>query len=167
MSALQANTKHLFNIWTTSLTLDRRCIIFCVCWVVSFVWCTANTTHRPDVGPMLARRLRRRANIGPTLGQCVVFAGWCDDTPPYRFTCIPWPRRSLGISVGSITSLPQHRHRDLTLARRCPLCSSGIKNHRNCGKTSIWPFLRVINILKANIKMSFLSILIVILALIL
>ena len=25
---------------------------------------------------MLGRRRRRRANIEPTLGQCVVFAGW-------------------------------------------------------------------------------------------
>ena len=35
----------------------------------------ANTTHRPNVEPMLARRLRRQRNIGSTLGRCVVFAG--------------------------------------------------------------------------------------------
>ena len=35
----------------------------------------ANTTHRPDVGPMLGRRRRRWPNIGPTSGRCVVFAG--------------------------------------------------------------------------------------------
>ena len=35
----------------------------------------ANTTHRPNVGPMLAHRLRRRPHIGPTLGRCVLFAG--------------------------------------------------------------------------------------------
>ena len=34
----------------------------------------ANTTHRPNVGAMLGRRRRRRANIGPALGRCVVFA---------------------------------------------------------------------------------------------
>ena len=32
----------------------------------------ANTTHRPNAGPMLARR---RPNIGPTLDRCVLFAG--------------------------------------------------------------------------------------------
>ena len=35
----------------------------------------ANTTHPPNVGSMLARRLRRRSNIDPTLGRCVLFAG--------------------------------------------------------------------------------------------
>ena len=35
----------------------------------------ANTTHRPNVWPMLGRRRRRWANIGQTLGLCVVFAG--------------------------------------------------------------------------------------------
>ena len=35
----------------------------------------ANTTHRPNVGPMLARRLRRRPNIGPTLGRRAMVAG--------------------------------------------------------------------------------------------
>ena len=35
----------------------------------------ANTTQRPNVGPMLAHRLRRRPNIGPALGRSVVFAG--------------------------------------------------------------------------------------------
>ena len=35
----------------------------------------AITTHRPNVGPMLAHRLRRRPHIDPTLGQGVVFAG--------------------------------------------------------------------------------------------
>ena len=34
-----------------------------------------NTTHRPNVGPTLARRQRRRPNIGSTLRRCVVFAG--------------------------------------------------------------------------------------------
>ena len=34
-----------------------------------------NTTHRPNVGPMLARRLRHLPSIGPTLGLCVVFVG--------------------------------------------------------------------------------------------
>ena len=38
------------------------------------VSCPANTTHRPNVGPMLAHRLRRWANIGPTLGQRLVLA---------------------------------------------------------------------------------------------
>ena len=35
----------------------------------------ANTRHWTNVGLMLARRLRRRANINPTLVQCLVFAG--------------------------------------------------------------------------------------------
>ena len=35
----------------------------------------ANTTHRPNAGPMLGQRRRRWANIGPALGRCVVFAG--------------------------------------------------------------------------------------------
>ena len=35
----------------------------------------ANTTHLPYVQPMLAHRLRRRPNIGETLGRSVVFAG--------------------------------------------------------------------------------------------
>ena len=36
----------------------------------------ANTTHRPSVGSMLGRRRRQRANTGPALGRCVVFAGY-------------------------------------------------------------------------------------------
>ena len=35
----------------------------------------ANTTHRHNVGPMLGRRRRRWADVGSTLGRCVVFAG--------------------------------------------------------------------------------------------
>ena len=35
----------------------------------------ASTTHGSNVGPMLAHRLRRWPNIGPTLDRCVVFAG--------------------------------------------------------------------------------------------
>ena len=34
----------------------------------------ANTTHRSNVGPMLAHRLRRWSHIGPALDRCVVFA---------------------------------------------------------------------------------------------
>ena len=46
-----------------------------------------NTTHLPDVRPMLAQRRRRWANIGQTLGKCVVFAGNCHSTPVlYRHT---------------------------------------------------------------------------------
>ena len=41
----------------------------------------ANTTHRPNVGPMLAHRLRRRPNISPTLGLGVVFARWANIGP--------------------------------------------------------------------------------------
>ena len=36
---------------------------------------TAITRHWTNVGSMLARRLQRRANITPTLVQCLVFAG--------------------------------------------------------------------------------------------
>ena len=32
-------------------------------------------THRPNVVEMLSRHRGRWANIGPTLGRCVVFAG--------------------------------------------------------------------------------------------
>ena len=35
----------------------------------------ANTVHWPNAGLMLARRLRRRPNVNPALGQCIVFAG--------------------------------------------------------------------------------------------
>ena len=35
----------------------------------------ANTIHWPNAGLMLARRLRRRPNINPALGQYIVFAG--------------------------------------------------------------------------------------------
>ena len=42
-------------------------------------WLKANprkkTTRWPKAGWMLARRLRRRPNIHPALGQCIVFAG--------------------------------------------------------------------------------------------
>ena len=34
-----------------------------------------NRTHLPNVWPMLGQRRRRWANIGQTLGRCVVFAG--------------------------------------------------------------------------------------------
>ena len=50
-------------------------------WSRQYVCCQlagchpASTTHRPEVGPMLVRRLRRRPNIGPTLGRCVTFSG--------------------------------------------------------------------------------------------
>ena len=36
---------------------------------------SAQTTHPPNVWPMLAHRLRRWPNIGQTLGRCVLFAG--------------------------------------------------------------------------------------------
>ena len=35
----------------------------------------AKTRHWTNVGSMLGRRRRRRANIEPTFGQCLVFAG--------------------------------------------------------------------------------------------
>ena len=35
----------------------------------------ANTRHRANVGAMLAQRLRRWLNIGPTMGQCLVYTG--------------------------------------------------------------------------------------------
>ena len=35
----------------------------------------ANTIHWPNVALLLARRLRRRPGINPTLGQCIGFAG--------------------------------------------------------------------------------------------
>ena len=31
--------------------------------------------HWRDFGPMLGRRRRRRASMGPTAGQCTMFAG--------------------------------------------------------------------------------------------
>ena len=34
-----------------------------------------NTRYRPDAVLLLAQRRRRCANIKPTLGQCLVFAG--------------------------------------------------------------------------------------------
>ena len=36
----------------------------------------ANTTHLPNVWPMLGQRRRRWANIGQILGRCSVFAGY-------------------------------------------------------------------------------------------
>ena len=36
----------------------------------------ANTSHRSNVWPVLGRRRRRWANIGPAFGPCVVFAGY-------------------------------------------------------------------------------------------
>ena len=40
----------------------------------------ANTRRSPNVGLMLARRLRRRTNINPTLDEGLLFAGlWVDD----------------------------------------------------------------------------------------
>ena len=35
----------------------------------------ANKINRFDIGPMLGQRRRQWANIGPTLGRCLVFAG--------------------------------------------------------------------------------------------
>ena len=37
----------------------------------------ANRRHRPDVGTMFGQRRRQWPNIGPTLAQCLVFAGIC------------------------------------------------------------------------------------------
>ena len=37
---------------------------------------SAYTILWPNAGWMLARRLRRRPNIHPALGQCIVYAGW-------------------------------------------------------------------------------------------
>ena len=42
----------------------------------SLNYCPANTIHWPNAGLMLGRRWRRRANINPAFGQCIVFAGW-------------------------------------------------------------------------------------------
>ena len=36
----------------------------------------ANTMHGPNAVLMLARRLRRRPDINPAFGQCIVFAGY-------------------------------------------------------------------------------------------
>ena len=36
-----------------------------------------NTRRSADVGTMLAHRLRRWANIVPTLAERLVFTGWC------------------------------------------------------------------------------------------
>ena len=51
----------------------------------------ANRTNLTNVGSMLARRLRRRPNIDPTLVQCLVFAGLSFSLPspvgPYN-ACI-------------------------------------------------------------------------------
>ena len=35
----------------------------------------ANRRHSPIVGSMLAHHLRRSANIVPTMGECLMFAG--------------------------------------------------------------------------------------------
>ena len=35
----------------------------------------ANMIHLPNIGPMLGQRRRRWTNIGPVLGECLVFAG--------------------------------------------------------------------------------------------
>ena len=45
--------------------------------ILNGIICTvpANTIHCPNAGLMLARRLRRLANINPTLGQYIKFAG--------------------------------------------------------------------------------------------
>ena len=53
----------------------------------------ANTTHLPNVWPMLGQRRRRWANIGQTLGRCVVFAGQAlqQESPRLRsLTCLSW-----------------------------------------------------------------------------
>ena len=47
------------------------------CHATTHMWYTIpmNTRHPPNVGLILAHRLRRWANINPTLGGCLVFAG--------------------------------------------------------------------------------------------
>ena len=49
----------------------------------------ANTGHCPCVVSMLAQRRRRWANIEPTHGQCLVFAGIILRSPPH--TASAWP----------------------------------------------------------------------------
>ena len=46
----------------------------------AFAVSSQQAIHRPNAGLMLGRRRRRRANINPALGQCIVFSG----TLPYR-----------------------------------------------------------------------------------
>ena len=48
--------------------------------------CPVNTTHLPNVWPMLGQRRRRWANIGQTLGRCVVFAVW-GNSRDFRAIC--------------------------------------------------------------------------------
>ena len=61
----------LLRRWLTSMTLiQRRNNVVCL-----FGTNPGNTTHLPNVWPMLGQRHRRWANIGQTLGRCVVFAG--------------------------------------------------------------------------------------------
>ena len=60
------------------------------------VWCKhhsmkvhaspANTTHPPNVGPMLVHRLRRRPYIGLTLSRCFALAWWDDWRGTYQQT---------------------------------------------------------------------------------
>ena len=56
----------------------------------------ANTRHQPNVGTMLAHRLRRWPNIAPRLGGCLVFAGM---TPPYQKTQQGWPLTLLNTTI--------------------------------------------------------------------
>ena len=61
---------HIHKSWPCTTTYQRI-------WAMVVLSCKfpANKTHRPNVGSMLERRRRRRANIDPTLGGCVVCAG--------------------------------------------------------------------------------------------
>ena len=75
-----------FLIWSAwKYLLARQCAFKIIVnfsegfqfWNSSRFWYgnPADTRHWPKAGSMLVLRLRRRPNIEPTLGQCLVFAG--------------------------------------------------------------------------------------------
>ena len=87
---IQANS----GIKRTKLFLIRANLI---------VRCTpANTRHWTNVGSMLGRRRRRRANIDPTLVQCLAFAGysnWSKFRETVMFAILLWIQKSKGINI--------------------------------------------------------------------
>ena len=73
-----------FLCYMYTINMTRPCLILCI----GIVFCnfTAITSHWPNVVLMLAHYLWCWTNIMPTLGQCLVFAGYSNPLIKQQYT---------------------------------------------------------------------------------
>ena len=87
-------------------------------WSLCYGRDPANTIHWPNAGLMLARRLRRRPNINPALGQCI--EGLCKHTASQFIPLSPPVSSSHLVSQAPSTSTTQQRGALPTLIVQAP-----------------------------------------------